>query len=85
MPRSDKFDFGSNFGRKTQKIVRAVLNKLESYQLILLIFNTKYGAALGYIVLKFEENQTKITNVRVPHTKNANWPPLRHQIEISKI
>ena len=72
---SDNFDFGANFGRKTQKIVRAVLNKTGSYRPILLIFNTKHGMALGYFVSKFEENRTKITAVRVPHTKNAKWPP----------
>ena len=55
--------------------IRAVLNKTGNYQPILLIFNTKHGMALGYFVSKFEENRTKITAVRVPHTKNAKWPP----------
>ena len=72
---SDNFDIGANFGRKTRKIVGAVLNKAGSYKLILLNFNTKHGIALDYIVSKFEGNQTKITAVRVPHTKNAKWPP----------
>ena len=73
------------FGRKTQKIVRAVLRKTESYRPILLIFNSKHGVAHGYIWSKFEQNRTKITAVRVPHTKIQNGRRWRHQIEISKI
>ena len=72
---SGNFDFGANFGRKTQKIVRAVLNKTGSYRPILLIFNSKHGTPLGYIVSKFEQNRTKIATVRVPPEKNAKWPP----------
>ena len=67
------------------KTVRAVLNKTGSYWLILLIFNSKHRVPLGYIVFKFEANQSKITTVRVPHRKSAKWPPWRHQIEIFKI
>ena len=73
------------FGRKTRKIVRAVLRKTESYRPILLIFNSKHGVAHGYIWSKFEQNRTKITAVRVPHTKIQNGRRWRHQIEISKI
>ena len=75
LPISDNFDFGANFGRKKQKFVRAVFNKTGSYRPILLIFNSKHGIPLGYIVSNFEENPTKITTVRVPQTKSAKWPP----------
>ena len=75
LPKSDNFGLGGNFWQKTRKIVRAVLNKTGSYQPILLIFNSKHGVPLGYIVSKFEENRTKITTVRVPHRKSAKWPP----------
>ena len=68
-------NIGANFGRKTRKIVRAVLIKTGSYKPISLIFNIKHGIPLGYIEFKFEENQTKITAVRVPQTKNAKWLP----------
>ena len=71
LPISDNFGFGGNFGQKTRKIVRAVLNKTMSYRPILLIFNSKHGVPLGYIVSKFEENRTKITPVRVPHRKST--------------
>ena len=54
------------FGEKRQEIVRAVLNKTRSYRPILLIFKSKHGVPLGYIVSKVEENRTKITTVRVP-------------------
>ena len=77
---SDNFDFGANFGRKTRKIVRAVLNKTGSYQPILLIFKIKYGVATGYIVCKFEQNRTKITAVRVQKVHSRGWgaqPPIR--------
>ena len=79
------FGFCGNFGLKTRKIVRAVPNKTGSYQPISLIFNSKHGVSLGYIVSKFEANRTKIATMRVPHTKSAKWPPWRHRIEISKI
>ena len=72
---SGNFDFGANFRRKTQKIVRAVLNKTGSYRPILLIFDSKHGTLLGYIVSKFEQNWKKIATVRVPPEKSAKWPP----------
>ena len=56
-----------------------------SYWPILLIFNSKHWKTTKFLVYKFEENRTKITAMRVPHRKNAKWPPWRHQIEISKI
>ena len=89
LPISDNFGFIGNFGRKTQKIVRAVLNKTGSYPPILLIFNSKHGVVLGYTVYQFEANRSKITTVRVPHTKtykmaamtSSNWdiPNLREK------
>ena len=57
---SANFDFGTNFGRKTRRIVHAVLNRTRSYQLILLIFNSKHGMALGYTVSKFDVIRTKL-------------------------
>ena len=85
LPISNNFDFCYGFRRTLRKIVYAVLNKTGSYWPILLIFNSKHGTPLGYIVSKFEQNRTKIATVRVPPEKNAKWPPWRHQIEISKI
>ena len=61
-------------GKKHKKIVCAVLNKTGSYQPILLIFNSKNMVTQGYIISKFERNWTKITAVRVPHSKNVKWP-----------
>ena len=49
----------------------AVSHNFQSYQLILLIFNSKQGTDLNFIVLKFEENRSKFATVRVPQPKAA--------------
>ena len=85
---SDKFDFWVDSGWKTQKkkkIVRAVLNKTGSYRPIFLIFITKQRVANSYIISKFEQNQTNITVMSVPHRKIQNDHRWHHLIEISKI
>ena len=82
---SDNFDFGANFGQKVKKLHARFSIKPEVTDRFFLIFNRKHGVLLGYIVFIFEQNQIKNMAVRVPHTKNAKWPPWRHQIEISKI
>ena len=51
-----------------------------SYWSILLIFNTKQCKSYVLLVLKFEENRTKIATVRVPQRVSAKWPLWRHQI-----
>ena len=71
--------------KASPKIVCAVLNKIGSYQLILLIFDSKHRVPLGYILSKVEENLTKITTVRVPQTLKQNGCHDVIQIEISKI
>ena len=53
----------------------------KTYQPILLIFNSKQIKSTFYLVSKFEDNQSKITTVRVPERKSAKWPLLRHQIQ----
>ena len=40
-----------------------------SYQPILLIFNSKHRKTSNFLVCNFEENQSKIATVRVPHSK----------------
>merc|ERR1712155_280799 len=40
-----------------------------SYQPILLIFNTKHWKTTTFLFYKFEEDQSKIATVRVPHSK----------------
>ena len=77
LPISDSFDFDA-------KIVHPVVNKTESYQLILLIFNTKHGVAYDYDVSKFEQNRTKFTVVIRPHKKIQYDRRWRKQIEIFK-
>ena len=71
--------------KKTQKIVRTVLDKTKSYKPILLRFNCNHKVEEFYNVFKFEVNRTKTTAVRVQHTKMQNSRRLLHKIEIAKI
>ena len=65
---------GSDFSRTRSAF------STRSYQPILLIFNTKQCKSYVLLVLKFEENRTKIATVRVPQRVSAKWPLWRHQI-----
>ena len=49
----------------------AVSHNFQSYQPILLIFNSKQGVEFFFPVLKFEDNRSKIATVRVPQPKTA--------------
>ena len=57
----------------------------RSYRPILLIFNSKQRKTTLYLVLSFEENQSKIATVRVPHRKSTKLLPWRHRFRNFKI
>ena len=57
----------------------AVYNIGRSYRPILLIFNSKHWKTTLYLVLNFEENQSKIATMRVPEWKSTKWPLWRYR------
>ena len=63
----------------------AVRYNVETYQPILLIFNSKLWNTTVYLVFKFEENRSKIATVRVPRRNSSKWPPWRHRFRNFKI
>ena len=58
-------------GETCEKSYARFLIKPLSFRPILLIFNSKHKVPLGYIVSKFKVHRTKITTVRVSHTKTC--------------
>ena len=72
MPKSDIINFdGLFFLPKTRAVLCTIWNQTISYVLILLVFNSKHGVLVGYIVNNLKVNRNKIATARVPFTKRA--------------